>query len=214
MKNGFTLAEVLITLGVIGVVAAITLPTLIQNYKRHVVETKLQKFSSMMKQAQMLAENDYGSAKDWAYGNNLAKTKQYAEKYILPYLNGAKVETCDFHGAYACVLLPDGTQIALVLDYASLVLDTKKNKKRVLGKDCFPFNKVGWNASRGGYTDEWLNSRTQAQLENIYNSNCTNKIKNNDYVTYSGFCIDYSNICTYWIEKNGWKIPNNYPVKF
>ena len=28
---GFTLAEVLITLGIIGVVAAITLPTLIQN---------------------------------------------------------------------------------------------------------------------------------------------------------------------------------------
>lgn len=35
MKNkGFTLAEVLITLGIIGVVAAITLPTLIANYQK------------------------------------------------------------------------------------------------------------------------------------------------------------------------------------
>lgn len=36
MKKGFTLAEVLITLGIIGVVAAMTLPTLIQNYKKQV----------------------------------------------------------------------------------------------------------------------------------------------------------------------------------
>lgn len=32
-KSAFTLAEVLITLGVIGVVAAMTIPTLIHNYK-------------------------------------------------------------------------------------------------------------------------------------------------------------------------------------
>ena len=30
-KNAFTLAEVLITLGIIGIVAAITIPTLINN---------------------------------------------------------------------------------------------------------------------------------------------------------------------------------------
>lgn len=34
MKKGFTLAEVLITLGIIGVVAAITLPQLIYNYQK------------------------------------------------------------------------------------------------------------------------------------------------------------------------------------
>ena len=32
-KSGFTLAEVLITLGIIGVVAAMTIPTLIERYK-------------------------------------------------------------------------------------------------------------------------------------------------------------------------------------
>ena len=36
-KVAFTLAEVLITLGIIGVVAAITLPTLIANYKNKVL---------------------------------------------------------------------------------------------------------------------------------------------------------------------------------
>lgn len=42
----FTLAEVLITLGIIGVVAALTIPVLTQNYKKRVVETRLQKFYS------------------------------------------------------------------------------------------------------------------------------------------------------------------------
>ena len=36
MKRGFTLAEVLITLGIIGVVAALTIPTLINNYQKKI----------------------------------------------------------------------------------------------------------------------------------------------------------------------------------
>ena len=42
-RVAFTLAEVLITLGVIGVVAALTLPTLIKNHEKHVIETQLKK---------------------------------------------------------------------------------------------------------------------------------------------------------------------------
>lgn len=42
-KNAFTLAEVLITLGIIGVVAALTLPTLITNYKKQALVTQLKK---------------------------------------------------------------------------------------------------------------------------------------------------------------------------
>lgn len=38
--NAFTLAEVLITLGIIGVVAAMTLPTLIQNHQKQVYATQ------------------------------------------------------------------------------------------------------------------------------------------------------------------------------
>ena len=34
IKNGFTLAEVLITLGIIGIVAAMTLPSVIADYKK------------------------------------------------------------------------------------------------------------------------------------------------------------------------------------
>lgn len=40
-KLGFTLAEVLITLGVIGVVSAITIPTLITNHQKRQTVVKL-----------------------------------------------------------------------------------------------------------------------------------------------------------------------------
>ena len=52
--NAFTLAEVLITLGIIGVVAAMTLPTLIQNHQKQVYATQLKKsinvFENMLNQ--------------------------------------------------------------------------------------------------------------------------------------------------------------------
>ena len=42
-RIAFTLAEVLITLGIIGVVAALTIPTLIQKYEKQVYITQLKK---------------------------------------------------------------------------------------------------------------------------------------------------------------------------
>ena len=46
-RLGFTLAEVLITLGIIGVVAAMTLPNLIANYKAHRLSSQfLESYSS------------------------------------------------------------------------------------------------------------------------------------------------------------------------
>lgn len=50
-NKGFTLAEVLVTLGIIGVVAALTMPTLIDNHRKAVTETRLEKFYSLMSQA-------------------------------------------------------------------------------------------------------------------------------------------------------------------
>ena len=43
MKRAFTLAEVLITLAIIGVVAAMTMPTLIKNHQKQVYATRLKK---------------------------------------------------------------------------------------------------------------------------------------------------------------------------
>ena len=59
-KAAFTLAEVLITLGIIGVVAAMTLPSLIQNYQKKALATQTQKFYSTMSQAVKQYMTDYG----------------------------------------------------------------------------------------------------------------------------------------------------------
>lgn len=53
-KTAFTLAEVLITLGIIGVVAALTLPSLIQSYREKETVAKLKKrIQFLIKQWQM-----------------------------------------------------------------------------------------------------------------------------------------------------------------
>ena len=56
----FTLAEVLITLGIIGVVAALTLPTVINNIQNRQLEAGLKKAYSTINQALLLYENENG----------------------------------------------------------------------------------------------------------------------------------------------------------
>lgn len=61
MKNGFTLAEVLITLGIIGIVAAMTLPSLLNNTQNKQLETSLKKsYSALGQVAQQVFLLDYG----------------------------------------------------------------------------------------------------------------------------------------------------------
>ena len=88
-KQAFTLAEVLITLGIIGVVAAMTMPTLIQKQQKKVAVTKLKQTYSMFGQAFQRAVADYGDSKNWSYdtkGLNNLETEKYLEKYLFPYI--------------------------------------------------------------------------------------------------------------------------------
>lgn len=63
-KLGFTLAEVLITLGIIGVVAALTMPTLIANTKYKQIGVKLAKFHTNLENASrtyVVANGDFNA---------------------------------------------------------------------------------------------------------------------------------------------------------
>ena len=64
-KAAFTLAEVLITLGIIGVVAAMTLPTLVAKYKEKQRVTQVKKAYSVLNQAFNMAKLEYGDVIDW-----------------------------------------------------------------------------------------------------------------------------------------------------
>ncbi len=112
MKKAFTLAEVLITLGVIGVVAALTVPALIVKHQKQVTVTRLKETYSILNQAVISSQNDNGPIEYWdipnATGFN-ADTYNYgkifAKTYLLPYLKiikecQYKSEDCRAKDAY------------------------------------------------------------------------------------------------------------------
>jgi prepilin-type N-terminal cleavage/methylation domain-containing protein len=93
-KRAFTLAEVLITLGIIGVVAALTMPALVASYKKKETITRLKKFYSMMSQAIKLSEAENGDAKTWNYivNSDADQTYDFFMHYLAPYMKYLKVE--------------------------------------------------------------------------------------------------------------------------
>lgn len=83
-KAAFTLAETLITLGIIGIVAAMTIPNLITAHQKKVIPVKLQRAISVMNQAYRLAYADIGEATP-AEVHDMGG-EEYVEKYWAPYL--------------------------------------------------------------------------------------------------------------------------------
>lgn len=57
-KLGFTLAEVLITLGIIGVVSALTIPSLVHYFKVKELENSFKKTDSLIQQALKMTSNE------------------------------------------------------------------------------------------------------------------------------------------------------------
>ena len=55
-KLAFTLAEVLVTLGIIGIVAALTLPSFISKYKGYVTANKLRQVYSILNSCAYMIE--------------------------------------------------------------------------------------------------------------------------------------------------------------
>lgn len=83
MKTGaFTLAEVLITLGVIGVVAALTYPMLSKKYQEQAIITKYKKLYSTLANAYNLAIAENGQVPQW----NVQTSTDFLKK-LEPYLN-------------------------------------------------------------------------------------------------------------------------------
>ena len=73
-KIAFTLAEVLITLGIIGVVAAMTMPSLITNYRVKETVSKLKKVNTIFNNAFLQAKEENGEISDWGLSNSTLDT--------------------------------------------------------------------------------------------------------------------------------------------
>lgn len=104
MKKAFTLAEVLITLGIIGVVAALTMPMLIGHFEKTTTATKLKKFYSVMAQATDKAMSENGDWSTWDYS---LSAKDFFNKYYASNLKVVKTNG----GRY--MVLEDGTVFTL-----------------------------------------------------------------------------------------------------
>ena len=99
LVHAFTLAEVLITLGIIGVVAAITMPGLIANYEKQVTITKLKKDQSVLAQGIRMAELDNGDICSW-FGSSPISVRGniFMDNYILPYFKTIKSSSKNGYG--------------------------------------------------------------------------------------------------------------------
>lgn len=89
-KRAFTLAEVLITLGIIGVVAALTMPSLIAKYKERETVVKLKKMYSVISQAYQQVLNDNGDPTNWGLTGTNAASANIVLARFTPYLKISK----------------------------------------------------------------------------------------------------------------------------
>ena len=86
-RVAFTLAEVLITLGIIGVVAAMTIPTLIADYNKRQTLSRVKQSYSLLAQAVKMSEVYNGDTNYWDHNQ---KTYDFFKQYIAPYLKDTK----------------------------------------------------------------------------------------------------------------------------
>lgn len=101
-KIGFTLAEVLITLGIIGVVAAMTIPTLIANTRSQQYRSQFKKTISTLSQAARMSQAQYGfdyAGIDKKCGTNAESEHPDSEHTICALFNGTLTGATFFKNA-------------------------------------------------------------------------------------------------------------------
>ena len=103
VKKAFTLAEVLVTLTIIGVVSAMTIPTLSNKSKEHITVNKVRNTYSILSNAYRQVISDNGSWSEWNLPNDGSwfngKNAKLLLDMFVPYLKiqkycGTKADNC------------------------------------------------------------------------------------------------------------------------
>ena len=207
-KCAFTLAEVLVTLGIIGVVAALTLPSLIEQHKKQVVAAHLQKFYSTMNQALKMAEYENGDKSLWidrdsSITDSIQRQKVWFEKYLGKDLKIIKTEyigwgsTLYYLSDGGGILSPGGGA-----DWYYAPRNPEKcfnqSKEELAGTCAWVFYFSSTSKGFDTYAYGW-----NGTVEDLYDNptfGCNTFASNKYY-------------CTRLIQVNGWKIPDDYPLK-
>jgi prepilin-type N-terminal cleavage/methylation domain-containing protein len=228
MKKGFTLAEVLITLGIVGVVASLTLPNLITKYQKFVTVQQLKKGYSMFLNAFQFAEDTYGPISTWDElydANGWAKSFDHVaffDKYLKQSIGAYEYKTRP-ESIYPIKNLNDN-------DYGYGVL-MFKNEKWFYVKDgsCFSFrtgsyywqyifydingdkkpNTIGKDIFVMGFGSS-LNYKLRFEGAGKYSNPPREEILSNGCKRNSnGYYNAY--YCGYLIQIDGWQIKDDYP---
>lgn len=163
-KRAFTLAEVLVTLGIIGVVSAMTLPTLTKNHQRKVYVTQLQKVYNEFSQAGdsfvtsnnavnlMEAGLDSQAAVNRFIQSQVKTVKNcgstFTDCFASEYKNMNGAVMTNFNAANSsCYALPSGASVCLTYvgririrgnGFVNMVVDVNgKQGPNILGRDLF-----------------------------------------------------------------------------
>ena len=180
MKKGFTLAEVLITLAIIGVVAALTIPTVIAKYNQHAQYTAFMKMYNTITNVLSLVEGEEGKPNVWNYDYHVeAQVIQFLKSHIYshfkiskicesstadcfsPYeikgLNGSEMGSSDevFMGNGLTVILDDGSFLMVVPiehDAVIFLFDTNGTKgPNLIGRDIFELMYISDGNGKWGF---------------------------------------------------------------
>ncbi len=206
-RHGFTLAEVLITLGVIGVVAAITIPALVKNNQKIETVTKLEKFYSTISQVIKMSEIDNGEFSSWDFtigAYTIDGSKSFFNQYFKPYLRELKFCSDGFDsscgepvsGGGANYIFNNGIGFSVVLGSSTfyMLIDlNNSHKPNKFGEDVFYFS---LNATDGFVPYGYTKGITREQI-----------IDNGDYKCTT----DNKYMCTALIMIDGWQIKDDYP---
>jgi prepilin-type N-terminal cleavage/methylation domain-containing protein len=222
IKHGFALAEVLITIGVIGIVSAITLPSVITNYQKQQTVVQLRKAYNDLNNAVKLSEVDNGPMENWNFpaSYNDSQTLEFLKTYYLPYFKGAKLFEVD-KISYKCpvnllmnygILLNNGTLFLFFPNinarYIWIFADVNglKGPNRI-GRDIFVFDAYNFTDYIGG------KSVYRIKFWQIPIATGTNYLTDNSSYGCNKENTDrFKNFyCGRLIEINNWTIPDDYP---
>ncbi len=153
---GFTLAEVLVTLGIIGVVSALTVPTLMQNYQKKSYVTQLHKVYNELNQALLQYQTDRNAVnlKEAGLTTNEACADFFKKYFKIVQDCGSDSEPCfadsykkisgvdsHFYCAANCMVLASGASIGSKIgsnNIIQFVVDINGVKgPNIYGRDAF-----------------------------------------------------------------------------
>ena len=211
--NGFTLAEVLITLGIIGIVAAMTIPNIVGDYKKKVVETRLQRFYSVANNALKASEAENESWDFWYFetNDNVINTKKWYDTYLAKYWKTVKVEV--LNDGFVVAYFPDGSLCVVKSGFDYFYYPDAKNfselkfrqRTKYMGQTVFVFSFHPQRSTDGVHYKKGIEpygtSNSDLYNDSLYGCNAT--------IPAGGAAF-----CTRVIALNGWKIPDDYPFRF